>query len=78
MLLIVYDRYGTLVHMDILALEYLLPKDVIQELEPFDRRLVPVFHRGVAYRYPRFLVLLYLAAEREMTHELSDHYVRQY
>lgn len=29
--LIVYDRYGTLVHMDMLALEYLLTKDVIQE-----------------------------------------------
>lgn len=76
--LIVYDRYGTLVHMDILALEYLLPKDVIQELEPFDRRLVPVSHRGVTYRYPSFLVLLYLAVEREMIHELSDHYVSQY
>lgn len=76
--LIVYDRHGTLVHVDILALEYLLPKDVIQEFEPFDRRLVPVSHCGVAYRYPSFLVLLYLAVEREMIHELSDHYVSQY
>ena len=78
MFLIVYDRYGALVHVNIFALEYLLPKDVIQEFEPFDRRLVPVSHRGVTYRYPRFLVLLYLAVEREMIHELSNHYVRQY
>ena len=77
MLLVVYHRNHTFVNLDVFALQYLFSQKIIQQLEPFDRRLVPFSHRGVTYHDPGLLVLLYLAVERKVVHELSYYDVRQ-
>lgn len=78
MLLVVYDGDDALVYLDVLTLQDVLPQDVVQEFQLLHGGLIPASHRGVAYRDARFLVLLYLAIERKMIHELADYYVGQY
>ena len=78
MFLAVNDREDTLIYLDVLTLQEVLSQDAVQEFQFLDSGFIPASHRGVTYRDARFLVLLYLAIERKMIHELADYDVGQH
>lgn len=78
MFLDVNDREDTLIYLDVLTLQDVLPQDVVQEFQSLDSGLIPASHRGVAYCDARFPILLYLAVKRKMIHELADYDIGQH